>query len=102
MKLHYHPISHNCRRVLATIYELDRDEGTVLRTWDLPGLAPGALAFYGAEIFARMGDHLLVLDYGTGKVKRTVHPDFNGPAAGSSRGLVSLQDGALAVWNLFK
>jgi glutathione S-transferase len=26
MKLHYHPISHNCRRVLATIYELDRDD----------------------------------------------------------------------------
>jgi glutathione S-transferase len=26
MKLHYHPISHNCRRVLATIYELGRDD----------------------------------------------------------------------------
>jgi len=26
MKLHYHPISHNCRRVLATIFELGRDD----------------------------------------------------------------------------
>jgi glutathione S-transferase len=26
MKLHYHPISHNCRRVLATIHELGRDD----------------------------------------------------------------------------
>ena len=26
MKLHYHPISHNCRRVLATIYEVGRDD----------------------------------------------------------------------------
>ena len=26
MKLHYHPISHNCRRVLATIYENGRDD----------------------------------------------------------------------------
>ncbi len=26
MKLHYHPISHNCRRVLATIYEIGRDD----------------------------------------------------------------------------
>lgn len=26
MKLHYHPISHNCRRVLATIYELARED----------------------------------------------------------------------------
>jgi len=26
MKLHYHPISHNCRRVLATIYELGRED----------------------------------------------------------------------------
>ena len=26
MKLYYHPISHNCRRVLATIYENGRDD----------------------------------------------------------------------------
>ena len=26
MRLYYHPISHNCRRVLATIYELDRED----------------------------------------------------------------------------
>lgn len=26
MKLYYHPISDNCRRVLATIYELDRED----------------------------------------------------------------------------
>lgn len=26
MRLHYHPISHNCRRVLATIHELGRDD----------------------------------------------------------------------------
>jgi glutathione S-transferase len=26
MKLHYHPISHNCRRVLATIHEVGRDD----------------------------------------------------------------------------